>query len=85
MIQQFSANEVIFYQEKDGICNEHYILRDNNGYVAIYMVDDLGQEILKETTEILTTYLPQADLEKLREGIVAVGEEELNAKIEDYE
>jgi len=85
MIKEFTANEVTFYQEKEGICKEHYVIRDNNGYVAIYTIDSFGQEILKETTEIVTTYLPEADKMELKKGIKAIGQEELNAHIEDYE
>ena len=84
-IKEFTSTEVTFYEEKEGICEEHYIIRDNNGYVAIYRVDSFGKETLKETTEIVTSYLPQTDREKLKEGIHAIGKEELNARIEDYE
>lgn len=84
-IKEFTSTEVTFYEEKEGICEEHYIIRDNNGYVAIYRVDSFGKETLKETTEIVTSYLPQTDREKLKEGIQAIGKEELNARIEDYE
>lgn len=85
MIKKFTSGEITFYQEKEGICNEHYIIKDNNGYVAIYTVDSFGKETLKETTEIVTAYLPEADKIKLQEGIKANGQEELNSKIEDYE
>ena len=84
-IKEFTSNQVTFYEEKEGICNKHYIIRDNNGYVSIYTVDSFGKEILKETTEIVTTYLPEADKIRLKEGIEAIGQEELNAYIEDYE
>ena len=62
-----------------------YIVKENNGYVAIYTEDSLGKEILKETTEIVTAYLPETDLVRLREGIKVIGKENLNAIIEDYE
>ena len=84
-IKEFTSNQITFYQEKEGICNEHYIIKDNNGYVSIYTIDSFGKETLKETTEIVTTYLPEVDKIKLKEGIKANGQEELNAKIEDYE
>lgn len=84
-IKEFTSTQVTFYEEKEGICNEHYIIRDNNGYVAIYTTDSFGKETLKETTEIVTTYLPETDRLKLKEGIQAIGKEELNACIEDYE
>lgn len=84
-IKEFTSTQVTFYEEKEGICNEHYIIRDNNGYLAIYAIDSFGKETLKETTEIVTSYLPETDKEKLKEGIQAIGKEELNARLEDYE
>jgi len=84
-IKEFTSNQVTFYEEKEGICNEHYIIKDNNGYVAIYTIDSFGKETLKETTEIVTSYLPETDKIRLKEGIKVTGQEELNACIEDYE
>lgn len=84
-IQEFTAAQVTFTQEKDGICDEHYIIRENNGYVAIYTIDSFGKETLKETTEIVTAYLPETDKLRLKEGIKVEGQENLNATIEDYE
>lgn len=84
-IKEFSSTQVTFYEEKEGICNEHYIIRDNNGYISIYTIDSFGKETLKETTQIVTTYLPKTDKIRLKEGIKAIGKEELNSYIEDYE
>ena len=84
-IKEFTNTMVTFYQEKDEICDEHYVIKDNDGYVSIYKVDSLGNETLKEKTEIVTTYLPDTDKNRLKEGIKVNGQEELNATIEDYE
>lgn len=84
-IKEFTNTNVTFYQEKEGICDQHYVIRDNNGYVAIYKIDSLGNELLREKTEIVTTYLPDTDKDRLKEGIKVNGQEELNATIEDYE
>lgn len=84
-VQEFTTAQITFIQEKDGICNEHYVIRENNGYVAIYTIDSFGRENLKETTEIVTAYLPETDRERLKEGIKVEGQENLNATIEDYE
>lgn len=84
-IKEFSSSEVTFYQEKEGMCSEHYVIRENNGYVAIYTIDSYGKETLKETTEIVTLYLPDTDRIRLKEGIKVNGREELNLAIEDYE
>ena len=84
-VEQFSSNEVVFFCEKSGICEEHYILRDKDGYLAIYTVDSYGNETLKNMTQIVTAYLPETDIMRLKEGIKVVGKEELNATLEDYE
>ena len=84
-IENFTANNIVFYQEKEGICNEHYVLKENNGYIAIYKVDNAGKETLKETTQIVTTYLPEADRQSLKNGIEIIGKENLSLTLEDYE
>lgn len=84
-IENFTANNVTFYKEKEGICNEHYLLKENNGYIAIYTTDSEGKESLKENTQIVTTYLPEADRQNLKEGIKVVGRENLSLALEDYE
>lgn len=84
-IKEFTAEQILFYQEQEGICNEHYMLRDTNGYLTIYTINASGQEILKEITDIITNYLPETDKQQLQEGIQVNGQENLNAAIEDYE
>ena len=81
----FSSEEIVLYREVDGICNEHYILKDLDGYIAIYNIDENGKEFLKEKTEITTQYLPKEDLNRIKQGIKAEGKEELNSKLEDFE
>ena len=84
-VVSFAPNEIVLQKEVEGSCNEHYALRERDGYVAIYNIDERGLETLKEMTQISTEYLPESDIEKLREGIKVYGKENLNAAIEDYE
>ncbi len=84
-IEEFGKQQIIFYKENEGICNEHYILKDCNGYVYIYLSDEKGEEKLNQITEIVTEYLPETDRRALKEGIKVVGKEKLNATLEDYE
>lgn len=81
----FSAEEVVLYKELEGICKEHYMLRDLDGVIAIYVMDEKGKESLQEKTSIYTEYLPESDLKKLKQGIQAIGKETLNSVLEDYE
>ena len=62
-----------------------YLIKEDNGYISIYVIDKNGKEYLRERTQIVTKYLPEADKIKLKEGIRANGKNELNKVIEDYE
>lgn len=84
-IKKFNSKEVIFYREKEGICPEHYILRENNGYLTIYNINSEGKEVLYETTGIVTSYLPETDINRLKQGIIINSKEELYSTLEDYE
>ena len=84
-IKKYSPTEVVLYREKDEYCDKHYVLRENNGVIAIYKIDDNNKETLRENTQIQTKYLPEIDLIKLKSGIDAIGEEELNSILEDFE
>lgn len=84
-IKQFSKERVILEKQEEGTCDQHYILREKDGYIAVYWINQKGQESLKEVTGIATEYLTQNDLMEIEEGIVVYGLQELNSKIEDYE
>ena len=84
-IKQFGSNEVVLYKEFAGECGQHYLLKENDGFVAIYRIESDGNFKLIEQTEISTQYLPSVDINRLKEGIKLNGKEELNAYIEDFE
>lgn len=84
-IEDFSAQKVILLKEEKGNCNQHYIVKEKDGIIAIYKIDENGDEILKEETSISTEYLTATDLIKIKEGIKVYGQEQLNSVIEDFE
>ena len=75
-IESFSANEVKLYKEFQGNCDEHYLITVN---------DENGNKTLKEETDIPVQYLPEEDVELLKKGITAYGQNELAKKLEDFE
>lgn len=85
IVEEFSEDEVILSKEIEGSCNQHYVLREKDGKIAIYNITDLGKEELKEITNISIEYLTEDDLLRLNGGIMAYGQEELNSIIEDFE
>lgn len=84
-IKEFSEEQIVLYKELEGICNEHYIVKAKDGYVAIYTLDNKENQTLKEITNISTQYLTLTDVSKLEGGIRAYGKEALNSLIEDFE
>jgi hypothetical protein len=61
------------------------LLKNKDGYVAIYTLDRNEKETLKEVTEISVDFLTLTDAEKLEKGIKAYGKEALSKIIEDFE
>lgn len=85
IIEKFASNEIILYQEKEGECGEHYIVKDRDGKVVIYEKKSDGQEIFIEETDIATDYLTETDKINMKNGIKINGKQELNQLIEDFE
>lgn len=84
-IQRFTPNEIVLYKEVNEFCNEHFLLKEENGYIAIYKLDKNENEQFLQTTEISTDYLAEEDLTKIRSGIKVYTQKELNKTIEDFE
>ena len=85
-IEQTENNiQTITTSAKEEDKEEIYIIKDKDGYIAVYIIDENGKEILRNTTKIVTRYLPDIDKMKLKEGIKVNSKEELNKTLEDYE
>ena len=83
-IEEFSRNQIILYREFDSECGEHYILREKDGKVVVYLKTGDTEELVEET-DIATEFLTETDKIELQNGIEANGRVELNQLIEDYE
>lgn len=84
-IEHFSSTEIILAKEFEGKCNEEFILRDVNGKIVIYKLDEKDNEIEYEQTDIATDYLTDTDKININNGLKVIGKEELNKIIEDFE
>lgn len=84
-IEEFTEKEIMLSKYVEGYCNEHYILKDENGKVMVYEIDENGKETLKQETEIETNYLPETDKENLKNGIKVYTKENLNILLQDFE
>lgn len=61
------------------------MLKEKDGNIAIYKLDNDNNQTFLEDTEIATEYLATQDLEKIKQGIIIYTKKELNKTIEDYE
>jgi len=80
----FSSGEVTLYKEIEDTCKEHYILKEKNGKINIYVETDEGEKLYEET-DISVEYLTETDLIKIKDGLQVYGKEELNKVLEDFE
>lgn len=84
-VESFASNEVVIYQEKEGSCGEHYMVKDKEGQVTVYEILSNGEQKELEVTGITTEYLPETDKINMKKGIQVNGKQELNQLIEDFE
>lgn len=84
-IEKFTPLDVTLIKEEEGICGEHYILKEKDGLIAIYKEENEQIENLEEITGISIEYLEEIDKTKIKQGIKVYGKEELNRILEDYE
>ncbi|AOT72811.1 BofC C-terminal domain-containing protein [Geosporobacter ferrireducens] len=83
-IRELNKDLVELYRIKDAISPNHYIVKQSNGFIAIFNVDEEGNPILLEQTNIPVSALTEVDREKLKQGIVVKGMDGVNQIIEDY-
>ena len=84
-LEEYSPTQITLYKTVIGNCGEHYYVQEHNGVIGIYTMDEYGVKTLKEDTEIVTQYLPEADLQKLKAGVEIIGHTKLVEFLEDYE
>ena len=83
-IEEFSRNQIVLYRAFDSECGEHYVLKEKDGKVVVYLKVGENEELVEET-DIATEFLTETDRLELQNGIEANGRVELNQLIEDYE
>ena len=84
-IEKYSSNEIILYKEFNSNCGQHFVLREYEGKITVYKINENNEEEIYEKTEISVEYLSETDKGKISEGIKVNGIEELNQLLEDFE
>ena len=84
-IKSFSPQKIVLCKTQKGICNEHFVIKDVDGKIAIFNETTSSKLKLVKNTEIETQYLPELDKINLKNGVKIYGERELNSYIENFE
>lgn len=84
-VREFSPEEIKLYKKADKICENHYVVKEQNGIIAVFSRNNDGTETLKNKTDLSTKYLPKEDIDLLKNGIEANSNEELEQILSDYE
>ena len=84
-IEKYSSTQIILYKELDSSCGQHFILRNDEGKITIYRINENNEEEKYQKTEIAIDYLTEADKIEIQNGLRVNGIEELNQLIEDFE
>jgi hypothetical protein len=78
----YSPEKVVFHKNLDKNSAQHYILREYNGYVAVFYKDD---EKIKEITSANILSMGDDERKRYAEGVEVVGNEELRKILQDLE
>lgn len=84
-IEKYSNTQIILYKEFDSSCGQHFILKNDNGKITIYRINENNEEEVYQKTEIAIDYLTETDKVEIQNGIKVNGIEELNQLIENFE
>ena len=84
-VEKYSSNDIILYKEFNSNCGQHFVLREDNGKITVYKINENNEEKVYENTLISVEYLSETDKIKISEGIRVNGIEELNQLLEDFE
>lgn len=75
-IESFTPDEVILKKQVSGICDEHYYIGLNDGYVTLFRGLPGIQSEVVERTDILVETLREEDRAMLEKGIIINSREE---------
>lgn len=84
-ISKYSSMDIVLYKEFDSDCGQHFVLRNDEGKIVVYRINENNEEEVYERTEISVDYLTETDKIEIENGIKVNGIEELKQLIEDFE
>ena len=84
-VREFTPTEFTLYRLIDANCEDHFVIKENEGYVAVYNEVTEDVENLIKKTDILVEDLREEDKNDLEEGIKVFGQDRLDIVISNWE
>ncbi|WIV10745.1 hypothetical protein [Proteiniborus sp. MB09-C3] len=84
-VESFSHEKVIVKIEKNHLCQNHYVIGEKNGKIAVFRIGENGEWVVERIYEDSPlSLLKQIDQEKIEKGIITNSKEELDDTLENY-
>lgn len=83
-IVYFSPEKVILRCSVEGTSSEVFLLKEYQGFLAVFEEDISKKMRLKELTDVPVSVLPETERNQLAEGIYVLGEENLVRLLSDF-
>ena len=84
-VKDFSKEQFTLYRVIEANCDDHFVLKENDGYITVY--NELTDEIsnLIEKTDIQVDSLPKSVQKEVSTGILLDTEDEAYSRLENFE
>lgn len=83
-IKKFEERDIHLYREIEANCSSHFVIKENNGKVAVFSQLTSKNMQFIEDTNIDFESLREEDKTLIQEGVEIYGQEELSSFIEDF-
>jgi len=84
-VETFSNKKVVVRIEKNHLCQNHYIIGEKDGKIAVFRIGENGERIVDEVyKDSPISLLKEIDQEKIKNGIITNSKEELDNTLENY-
>ena len=84
-IKKFEEKEIYLYREIEAKCSSHFVVKEDDGKVAVFAQITNDKMQYKKMTNIDFEALRDEDKKLIKAGVELYGEEELSSFIEDFE
>lgn len=84
-VEGFSHDKIVVLIEKNHLCQNHYVIGEMNGKIAVFRIDENGKKVIDQVySDAPISLLKEIDKEKIIKGIITDSKEELTDVLENY-